>query len=77
MVQHLPDSGDAQFQVVRAGEFKPSKPISLKSPYAYPVEGRPHSNLMAELRWYLEEFLGYPYPPETDHAGYSLYCLWY
>ena len=23
---------------------------------------------MRELRWYLEDFLDYPFPPETDHA---------
>ncbi len=32
------------------------------------MEGRPNSNLMEELRWYLEKFLEYPFPPETDHA---------
>src|SRR5947209_533106 len=35
----------------------------------YPVEGRPDSDLMRELRGYLESFLNYPFPPETDHAG--------
>jgi hypothetical protein len=30
---------------------------------------------MAELQWYLERFLGYPFPPETDHAERILATL--
>ena len=32
------------------------------------MEGRPDSNLSRELRWYLEEFLDYPFDPDTDVA---------
>ena len=30
---------------------------------------------MRELRWYLEQFLDYPFRPETDHAGHVLDAL--
>ena len=39
------------------------------SPFGFPVEGRPDSDLMHELQWYLEKFLEYPFSPETDHAA--------
>lgn len=65
----------AQFQVTRADPFRQSKPVEISSPYKWPVEGRPDSNLMAELQWYLERFLGYPFPPETDHAERILAAL--
>ena len=39
------------------------------------MEGRPNSDLMRELRWYLEEFLDYPFPPETDRAERVLDAL--
>lgn len=32
------------------------------------MEGRPNSDLTVELRWYLEEFLDYPFPPRTEQA---------
>jgi hypothetical protein len=64
-----------QFQVARTEPFKTSKPVEIPSPYKWPVEGRPNSNLMAELQWYLERFLGYPFPPETDHAERILAAL--
>jgi tetratricopeptide (TPR) repeat protein len=32
------------------------------------VTGRSNSNLLSELRWYQEDFLDYPFHPETDHA---------
>jgi hypothetical protein len=64
-----------EFQVTRTTPFKTSKPVEVPSPYAWPVAGRPNSNLMAELQWYLERFLDYPFPPETDHADRILAAL--
>ncbi len=76
VLQHQPGSADA-FMVVRTGDdYKPAgEPAKVPSPYKFPVEGRPDSNLMAELRWYLETFLDYPFPPETDHADRVLRAL--
>ncbi|MBL8232569.1 MAG: tetratricopeptide repeat protein [Bryobacterales bacterium] len=56
------------FQLTRAADAKPTTPVEIPSPYEFPVANRPNSNLMAELRWYLESFLDYPYHPETVHA---------
>ena len=68
IVRHLPDSEPAAFQLTRLSDNKTTQPVELPSPFGFPVEGRPDSDLMRELRWYLEDFLDYPFPPETDHA---------
>ena len=73
VIQQLP--GAAEFQVTRTHPFKTSKPVTIPSPYTYPVEGRPNSNLMVELQWYLEKFPEYPFPPETDHADRIIEAL--
>ncbi|HEX8201566.1 MAG TPA: CHAT domain-containing protein, partial [Isosphaeraceae bacterium] len=65
LIRHLPDG---RFQVVRLHDGKATEPASVVSPVGFAVEGRPDSDLMRELRWYLETFLDYPFPPETDHA---------
>jgi len=39
------------------------------------VEAQPDTNLMRELRWYLERFLDYPFDPELAHAGRVLDAL--
>ena len=72
-ISHLPDSNPPSFQV--RDSSKASKPATVPSPYTFEVEGRPNSNLMQELKWYLETFLDYPFPPETDHADRVLKAL--
>ena len=67
-IRHLPGSSPAAFQLVRVRDGKMSQPAAPLPPVGFPVEGRPNSDLMQELRWYLETFLDYPFPPETDHA---------
>ncbi len=69
VVRHLPGSNPASFQVERLRDGKASQPAVLPSPFGFPVEGRPDSDLMHELQWYLEKFLDYPFSPETDHAA--------
>src|SRR5215831_13231033 len=64
-----------EFQVTRSEPFKTSKAVRVPSPYEWSVEGRPNSNLMQELQWYLEAFLSYPFPPETEHAERILVAL--
>src|SRR5262249_45911063 len=73
VIQQVSEEGT--FQVTRAEPFKTSSPVKVPSPYSWPVEGRPTSNLMVELQWYLERFLEYPFPPETDHANRVLDAL--
>src|SRR4051794_20068313 len=68
IVRHTPNSSPATFQVVRLRDGKTTEPVPVLAPVGFPVEGRPDSDLLRELRWYLETFLEYPFPPETDHA---------
>ena len=75
MIRHLPGSDPAAFQVTRLSDGKTTEPASPPSPVGYPVEGRPSSDLMRELQWYLETFLDYPFPPETEHAERVLQSL--
>ncbi len=69
-IKHLRTADDATewFQVVRGRDNKSGAEATVTSPSQWPVEGRPHDNLVTELAWYLEEFLGYPFHPETEHA---------
>ena len=41
---------------------------AIQAPDAIEVAGRPNSNLSLDLRWYLEQFLDYPFPPQTEVA---------
>ncbi|MFI5117919.1 MAG: CHAT domain-containing protein [Terriglobales bacterium] len=75
VVRHQPGSDPPSFEVVRLRDAKSSQPAMLLSPFGFPVEGRPNSDLMRELQWYLETFLDYPFPPETDHADRVLKAL--
>ena len=71
----LTDGAD-RFEVVREGDGKRGGTFTMRSPHTHAVEGRPDSNLMAELQWYLEVFLDYPFAPETDHAERVLAGEW-
>ena len=42
---------------------------------AFPWRAAPKSDLLQELRWYLEVFLSYPFSPETEHAERVLTAL--
>ncbi len=77
IISHIPESDPPQFQVDRIAreDHKSSEPARVVSPFGFPVEGRPDSDLMQELRWYLEDFLEYPFPPNTDHAENVLGAL--
>ncbi|HEY6250897.1 MAG TPA: tetratricopeptide repeat protein [Candidatus Angelobacter sp.] len=74
-IKHVAGSDPASFLVVRQRDSKTSQPIAVVSPVGFPVEGRPNSDLMRELQWYLETFLDYPFPPETEHAERVLKAL--
>jgi tetratricopeptide (TPR) repeat protein len=75
IIKHANESAPPQFQLVRSGDGKFTEPVTIPSPRGYPVEGMPNSELMKELRWYLEVFLDYPYPPFTDRAERILAAL--
>ena len=75
IIQHITNTDPAQFQVVRATDAKSAPPTLIPSPVDFPVEGRPLSDLRTELTWYLEEFLDYPFSPETERAERILVSL--
>jgi len=74
-IENVEGSSPALFQLTRVSDGKSLAPVAIASPYEFPVAGRPESSLMRELRWYLEQFLDYPFHPETDHADMVLDAL--
>ena len=75
IIRHLENSSPPKFEILRLPDGKRAGPFELPPAAGYPVEGRPDSDLLRELRWYLEDFLDYPFPPETDHADRVLKAL--
>ncbi len=75
IIRHLPGPTpeDDRFQLDFGGHV--TAPVRVPAAAGYPVEGRPNDDLMSELRWYLEDFLEYPFQPETDHAERVLRAL--
>ena len=67
-IEHAVGSTAPAFRLTRRADGKSLEAVVLTSPYDFEVGGRPGTSLMKELRWYLEHFLDYPYPPETDRA---------
>ncbi|MBN9121049.1 MAG: CHAT domain-containing protein [Planctomycetes bacterium] len=68
IVRHDLDSDPPKFIVERLGDGRAAPAVAVAPPNSVPVEGRPNARLTDELRWYLEVFLDYPFPPETEHA---------
>jgi hypothetical protein len=58
-IEHVDKSTPAAFTLKRLPDGKSAPAVAIVSPYEFPVEGQPNSNLMQELRWYLEKFLDY------------------
>ena len=73
-IDHIAGSMPPAFRLTRF-DNKSLESVEIDSPYEFPVEGRPASNLMRELRWYLESFLDFPFHPETLHAEHVLDSL--
>jgi hypothetical protein len=66
IIRHQPNTEPPQFEVQRLSDGKRTpKPLSVPSPVGYPVEGLPNSDVLHELRWYLEDFLQFPFDPAT------------
>ena len=74
-IEHVEGSAPEAFRLTSVLDGQSLSPVTIPSPYEFPVEGRPNSPLMRELRWYLEQFLDYPFHPETDHAAHVLDAL--
>ena len=67
-IGHLGEvNGKPQFQVQRA-DGKTAAPVCLTPPDTICVKGRPQSNLLLDLSWYLEKFLDLPYGGNLDVA---------
>lgn len=60
--------------VVMSGSGKVSKAVELCRPEGVAIEGT-EANLPQELRWYLEEYLDYPYSPNDQRADRVLKAL--
>src|SRR5579871_3992028 len=73
-IHHVEDSAPPSFRLTRLPDGKSTKPVTIPSPYDFPVQGTT-DHLMAELRWYLEEFLNYPFDPFTIRAAHVLDAL--
>ncbi|WP_114211164.1 CHAT domain-containing protein [Acidisarcina polymorpha] len=74
-IAHLTGSDPAAFHVVRLSDGKTALPTTPLSPVGFPVDGRPDSDLLRELQWYLESFLDYPFFPEVERAENVLHAL--
>ena len=69
IIRHVGDEAERyRFQVERLRDGKRGDATTLTAPEAIQVQGRPDSNLSLDLRWYLEEFLEYPFAPNTGVA---------
>ncbi len=67
IIKHVSSNPD-KFQAIRLKDGKSAQEVVIPAFESFPVERRPNSNLSFELRWYLESFLDYPFPPDTDIA---------
>ncbi|MCP4130343.1 MAG: hypothetical protein GY754_05130 [bacterium] len=65
MIRHIPETDPPQFRVEELSGYTRGKTTELPSPYRFPIAGIPNMPLMQGLRWYLQEFLEYPYYPDT------------
>ncbi|MCP4408884.1 MAG: CHAT domain-containing protein, partial [Gammaproteobacteria bacterium] len=76
IIRHLGDqNGEPEFNVVRQADAKTGAAVTLTPPECTVVKSRPNSDLMQDLRWYLERFLGYPFDPNTQLAQRVLAAL--
>jgi tetratricopeptide (TPR) repeat protein len=76
IVQHVPDSDPPAFSVGRLDPPKTTpKPADIMPPEGFGAEQLAGSHLRRELRWYLEQFLEYPFPPNTERANRVLAVL--
>jgi tetratricopeptide (TPR) repeat protein len=70
-IHHILDSEPPKFRLRPEQDGKTTDPVEIPSPYLRQVGGGDRS-LMDELRWYLENFLEYPFDPWTDRADRTL-----
>ncbi|MDE7267134.1 MAG: CHAT domain-containing protein [Lachnospiraceae bacterium] len=54
-------NGNAIFEVICSIDMKRTAAVTLPDPAKFPVEGHPAKQFLPELRWYLEDYLQFPY----------------
>jgi len=76
IVQHVPESSPPAFTVARhePPQITPEA-ANITAPEQFGAERLPGSDLRRELRWCLERFLDYPFPPNTDRADRAVRVL--
>jgi tetratricopeptide (TPR) repeat protein len=76
IVEHVPESNPAAFRVVRCDPPQISPDVvPITAPEQFGTDQLPGTDLRRELRWYLEHFLDYPFPPNTDRADRTVSAL--
>jgi len=76
IVQHVPDSNPPAFVVARHDPAQTTpEAAKITPPEQFGAEQLPGTDLRRELRWYLEQFLEYPFPPNTDRAERAQHVL--
>jgi hypothetical protein len=73
-IQHVENSKPPSF-TVSSDLGRVSKPVKVPSPYEWTIAGSGDASLMAELRWYLEDYHQYPKHPNTLRAERVLHEL--
>jgi tetratricopeptide (TPR) repeat protein len=76
IIEHVPESNPAAFRVVRCDPPQISPDVvPIAAPEQFGADQLPGTDLRRELRWYLERFLDYPFPPNTDRADRAVNAL--
>ena len=69
IIEHVAESNPPAFRVVRCDPPQISPDVvPITAPEQFGADQLPGTDLRRELRWYLERFLDYPFPPNTDRA---------
>jgi len=70
VIRQIDGSDPPRFEVarVRGADVKVADAVEVPPPDTLAVEGLPDGSFPRELRWYLERFLEYPFPPDTERA---------
>ncbi|HEX4611202.1 MAG TPA: CHAT domain-containing protein, partial [Urbifossiella sp.] len=69
VVRHVVGTDPPQFTVSLLSDGWAAPAVAIAPPNSVRVEGRPNDDLTHQLRWYLEQFLEYPFHPDDEYAG--------
>lgn len=68
VIRNIEGGPGGLFCVVRGSDGKTTSPVAIASPGSTDVGTDGAAKLDSELRWYLEQFLEYPFPPLVERA---------